>query len=158
MNIREYSEDDFEDLRKLMIIVQDAEKAVEETRYSGEEIVDRYLEFLFKENSEKEGKILLAEVEGKIAGFIAFRVEDLDFELISTPIKCIYVSDIAVYPDFRRGGVAQALIKEAENYAKEKGIEYIRLSVMPKNTPARELYNKIGFRDYEVMLVKELKN
>lgn len=156
MDIREYTDNDFQDVRNLMVIVQDAERSVEKTRLVGEQMVDKYLEFLFKENAEKEGKILLAEVDRKVAGFITFRVEELDFELITKPIKCIYISDLAVYPEFRRQGMAQALIKQAEDYARSKDLIYIRLSAMAQNTPALNLYKQIGFREYEVVLVKEL--
>ncbi len=157
MKIRNYKSEDFQTLRDLMIIVQEAERSVEPTRQVGEQIVDKYLEFLFKENKKNKGKILIAEVNGKIAAFIAFRIEDLDFELISKPIKCLYISDIAVFEKYRRHGIAKALFEQAETYAKEKKLKFIRLSVLPKNNPARELYSRIGFREFQIEMVKELK-
>lgn len=156
INIRSYQDQDFVDLRKLIMIVQDTEASTNPDRLSGEEMVDKYLEFLFKEHREKKGKIFIAEVDGKIAGMVAMRVELKDFELINKPIKGIFISDIAVYSEFRRIGVAKALLKKATDYAREKGLDSLRLSIVPKNLPALNLYKQLGFTEYELILVKEL--
>ena len=56
-----------------------------------------------------------------------------------------YVCNVAVSPDFRRRGVASALIQAQINYAAEHGIQELSLEVRSSNTPARTLYEKMGF-------------
>jgi len=53
---------------------------------------------------------------------------------------------IAVLPDFRGQGIAQAMLAELENWAKSKGAKEVILEVDTKNESAIRLYN---FARYE---------
>lgn len=56
----------------------------------------------------------------------------------------------AVDPDFRRQGVAQRLLAEAEREAKEHECVYLRLEVRRDNEPAIELYRRAGYREFGI--------
>lgn len=64
---------------------------------------------------------------------------------------CEYVLDeanivnVATHPDFRRRGCAEALIGKMEEFLSEKGVTDVYLEVRVSNTPARTLYEKLGF-------------
>lgn len=60
------------------------------------------------------------------------------------------VHDLAVVPDFRRRGVARALLTSAEALARANGCVKLTLEVLEDNAVARELYHSFGFRDYEL--------
>lgn len=53
--------------------------------------------------------------------------------------------NIAVHPDYRRRGIAQALIGTLISDLKERGSHCLTLEVRASNAPARKLYDKLGF-------------
>nr|WTA69308.1 GNAT family N-acetyltransferase [Micromonospora sp. NBC_00855] len=50
-----------------------------------------------------------------------------------------------VHPDARGKGVGDCLVDEVARWAHERGADRLRLSVMPDNTPAKALYERVGF-------------
>lgn len=84
---------------------------------------------------------LLATIEGEFAGvavcfwgFSTFKAQPL-----------INIHDVAVKPDFRRRGVARALLGEVEKRAREKDCCKITLEVDQENQNAQRLYADLGF-------------
>jgi ribosomal-protein-alanine N-acetyltransferase len=57
----------------------------------------------------------------------------------------IHILNLATHPDFRREGVATALLNALLLYAEEKEITVATLEVRRFNTPAFQLYKKFGF-------------
>ena len=55
------------------------------------------------------------------------------------------VMNIAVDPDYRRRGIAEALIQRLVNGLQERGVTGLLLEVRVSNDPARSLYEKLGF-------------
>ena len=53
--------------------------------------------------------------------------------------------NVAVHPDHRRKGVAEALITALSDSLKARGNEVLTLEVRVSNTPAIALYDKLGF-------------
>jgi ribosomal protein S18 acetylase RimI-like enzyme len=57
------------------------------------------------------------------------------------------VQDVFVDEAHRRRGVASRLSASAENLVRERGFDTIALDVDVENTPARALYEKLGYRE-----------
>lgn len=77
----------------------------------------------------------VAFIEGKVAGYVGMQhVLDEGF-----------VCNIAVFPQFRRQGVATALLQTLDRYAQEHGMATISLEVRQANTAAQQLYEKMGY-------------
>ncbi len=57
-----------------------------------------------------------------------------------------YISNVAVSPNARRNGIANALIIEILRCAEELMLSFVTLEVRESNTPARNLYAKHGFQ------------
>jgi len=57
-----------------------------------------------------------------------------------------YISVVAVMPEYRRRGVASALISTAIRYLKSLGLSLVKIDVYTTNTPAIEAYTKLGFQ------------
>ena len=53
--------------------------------------------------------------------------------------------NIAVHPDFRRRGIAEALVAELEAALRQRGSRALTLEVRDSNAPAIALYEKLGF-------------
>ena len=58
-----------------------------------------------------------------------------------------YITNVAVYPQYRRTGVATALINKVFEYAEEKRLSFVSLEVRASNTAAVSLYEKTGFKE-----------
>jgi len=56
-----------------------------------------------------------------------------------------YVSNVAVYPEFRGKGIGKALMLEAERLARECGAKRIALDVEMENEIAIAVYQKLGY-------------
>lgn len=56
-----------------------------------------------------------------------------------------YISNVAVAPDFRRQGVADALISALMTRAEELALAFVTLEVRAGNEPAKALYAIHGF-------------
>ena len=57
-----------------------------------------------------------------------------------------YIDQVAVHPDYRRNGIAQALVQYLIDEAIKQNGEFITLEVRESNAPAIALYRKLGFR------------
>ena len=57
-----------------------------------------------------------------------------------------YISNVAVHPQYRRRGVADALLAALEERARALRLSFLTLEVRQSNAPAVALYEKHGFR------------
>lgn len=60
------------------------------------------------------------------------------------------IHDLAVVPSHRGQGVGTALLRAAEEHARERGCCRLTLEVQDDNTRARAVYGRFGFDDYVV--------
>ncbi|WP_300781329.1 GNAT family N-acetyltransferase [Enhydrobacter sp.] len=84
---------------------------------------------------------LIAERAGKPVGFALYTFN----YSVWTAARGIFVEDIWVVPEERRGGVARALMTALAKECAAKGFRRIDLNVLDWN-PARGFYEKLGFR------------
>ncbi len=67
------------------------------------------------------------------------------FALIRTAGPEAELLTIAVHPDFRRQKIAQNLLKQLGDFARDQNISEIFLEVSAENAPARRLYDSCGY-------------
>lgn len=80
-------------------------------------------------------RIVVAEREGELAGFVNFwRVAD--------EVEVLFV---ATAPSWQRRGVARALLGHVLELVRDDGATRALLEVRPSNTPAVTLYRALGF-------------
>lgn len=60
-----------------------------------------------------------------------------------------FITSVSVLDAFVGKGIASALLKQCEHYAREHGFSALRLEVSAKNSRAIHLYRKHGFSTYE---------
>ena len=71
----------------------------------------------------------------------------LGFLVLSSVLDEGSVDNVAVAPEARRHGVADALVDDAVRRAREAELSFLTLEVRASNTPAIRLYEKHGFRE-----------
>lgn len=92
-------------------------------------------------------KILIAELEGKVIGYL--HLVDYDV-LYADHMKNIM--GIAVDPDFRRMGIGSALLEAGEAWAKASGAAGVRLVSGESRTGAHALYRSVGYKGNKMQL------
>jgi ribosomal-protein-alanine N-acetyltransferase len=78
---------------------------------------------------------ILAEVEGRIVGYVLFWFlpEEVD------------IHNIAVHPDFRRQGIGRLLLEQVVDAARRQERLRVTLDVRFSNASAQNLYRSFGF-------------
>src|SRR5712692_10052541 len=103
--IRAHRPDDRAGLIAALIDLQEFERSLHDSRRAGAEIAGPYLNRLLERLAESSGMIFVAELDGKIVGFVACRVNRDDF-LTQTPDanEHGYIYDLEVDPQYRGKG------------------------------------------------------
>ena len=91
-------------------------------------------------DSELENKLafwLVAVEEDRVAGYIGSQTVMDETDMMN----------VAVHPDFRRQGIAEALVIGLVEHLKTMGSRCLTLEVRASNAPAIALYEKLGFHE-----------
>jgi len=116
-----------------------------EDRATLEEIIQKSFRhgiytFFARRSLKSAPKVIVSEMHGKVAGFAEPKVVRIGARTIGNILW------IAVHPDYRRRGVATALVDECVRYLSENRAGDVFISVEPNNLPAFELFESRGFR------------
>ncbi|MBQ7504925.1 MAG: ribosomal protein S18-alanine N-acetyltransferase [Clostridia bacterium] len=84
--------------------------------------------------ANKANRFYVAEKDGVIVGYMG----------LSISVDEGYILNVATLPEYRRQGIAKALINHIINMYSEK-LKFITLEVRPSNTAALKLYEGFGF-------------
>jgi len=94
-------------------------------------------QWLGRPNHLPEGDLFIAEVAGKVVGYIDVRSE---LGIGRAVLDCL------VHPEHRRKGLATELFHYASRRAGESGARVAHVSVLEDNVAAKGLLSKLGFR------------
>ncbi len=92
---------------------------------------------LREELSNEHARFFVAFCEEQIAGYIGAH----------NIVGEVYITNVAVFPEFRRQGVGEALIKNLIDLSFSEKAEFITLEVRKSNVGAINLYSKMGFKE-----------
>lgn len=92
---------------------------------------------LREELDNDQAHFLCAVADGCVAGYIGVQ------EIVGEA----YITNVAVSEKFRRRGIAEKLLEEAERGAIKRGCVLITLEVRASNAPAKARYKKRGFKE-----------
>ncbi len=109
---------------------------------------------------DDDGAIYLAEHEGETIGLVAAVIETqpADDLLECIPSKGGRILELYVVPSYRKQGVGRSLIKAAEEYLARKRCAVLRIEVFEPNTNAHRFYNRIGYRDRMIDMIKKIRD
>ena len=84
----------------------------------------------------KGTKFFVCLTDRKVAGYVG----------ISCVLDEGYITNIAVFPEYRKKGIATMLLERIFSLAKDEGLSFVSLEVRESNFPAISLYEKLGFK------------
>ena len=116
--------------------------------------------------------VIVAEVDGKPAGAVCGYDGDDIIKLRQRTLELIkkytgndayieeessggefYIDSLAVLPEYRGKGLGRELLVAMRNHAFENGHQIVGLIVDENNPKAEALYNKLGFKRYNSMML-----
>ena len=96
-------------------------------------------------------KMLAEELENQCAAFLvaqdSITQQVMGYAGLLVMADEGYITNVAVFPEFRRQGVAAKLIAVFENFAGGNKLAFLTLEVRPSNTAAIALYKGFGFEE-----------
>jgi len=149
---------DFQQIRECVIELQDFERRIDTRMPSGGAIADDYIADMLRKCEEYRGKILVAEADNSIAGFVTILTSVSSGDLDDGDIEFSSIDDLIIRQQYRGTGLGRKLIEAAESFARSKKARWLRLSVLAKNVSARQLYSQLGFSELYVDFEKDLSN
>lgn len=107
-----------------------------------------------KEINDPDQTIILAELEGKIVGFVAgevFKAPPYKRIRIDSELVTIFVEE-----DYRNMKIGAMLVEEFVQWAKSKNADQVKIEPYYNNEKAIKFYKREGFEDFVIMLRKKL--
>jgi ribosomal protein S18 acetylase RimI-like enzyme len=81
--------------------------------------------------------------------FVKLKQQAVGLFVLREKHDALYISSLAVAPEFRRFGIATYILSYAEKLARRLGKQRLELSVLKLNTAAQRVYRKFGFMKKE---------
>jgi GNAT superfamily N-acetyltransferase len=125
-------------------------------RRTDREAAEAYHRDLCERMAQQEGRLLVAEAEGRIVALLGLVVQEDPVFLAEDLRRHCYVTDLVVDEEWRGRGVSKALLAEAERVTREKGLKRMMISVVAGNDVAERAYEAAGFQLYGKILIKPL--
>ncbi len=94
------------------------------------------------------GELWVAEVDGRVGGMAAITMDqspeyaDVGWDIQE---RAIVIHRLAVHPECRGLGIAQELLRQAEDVARERGISKLRVDTNTGNEATKRLFPKLGY-------------
>ncbi len=139
-----------DDLRGVMECINDAKKFLKESGSNQWNGMDGYPNVSDLVNDIKLNRLYIYTIENKVAGIAAFLGEEPEYKhpygkwLLNTK-DYLTIHRIAVNQNFRGKGIAKALFLYAEEYARLKHKDSIRVDTHEKNVVMQSLVQKMGY-------------
>ncbi len=115
--------------------------------YDAETDVQGSIKFIAERLRAKDSAIFAARLEGTPSSHVDGFVQLLPKFSTSRMRRDWILNDLYVRDDVRHNGVAKALMREAEAFAKRTGAGRLQLKTQIDNTEARKLYERLGWRE-----------
>ncbi len=111
-------------------------KKAEQNKYYIKEII-----------TNDDSDFIIAVEDGKIVGFALIEEMKTPPYDCFVPHKYTFIMDVVVDKDYRRKGIATALIAKVRKWAEDRKSDYIELNVLSKNIQAINLYENLQFEE-----------
>lgn len=141
----------FAEEKDIAVILEFIKELAEYEKMLNDVVADEKLlkEWIF---DKKKAEVILAEVDGKEAGFALF------FHNFSTFLgrAGIYLEDLFVKPEFRGKGIGKGLLKQLAKITVERGCGRLEWSCLDWNKPSIDFYISLDAKPMDEWTVYRL--
>ena len=154
--IRRAARADIEEVGRLGALLLRAHFEFDQQRFMrpGEDAAEGYAWFLGTQLDEPDSLVLVAEREHEVIGYLYAGIEPRNWKELRE--EAGFVHDVLVIDEHRGAGVAEALMREAFDWMRERGVPRVLLWTAAPNARARRLFERLGFRPTMTEMTKEL--
>ena len=118
---------------------------------------DFYRQQDLKELQNEHALILIGELAEKPVGYLYAHIDPTPDYLAGNDLEC-EIEVIYLEPEARWQGLAQELIEECIQWAKEKNVRRLKTGIYAQNTASLNAFRKSGFYDHHITLIRESEN
>ena len=155
VTIRRATQNDCEPLMRLWKEISDYHAALDPIFALAPDAAKYYRENLARILDDENWRVLLADDEGDVVGFIAGATREMPPVFVTK--RTGHVSDLLVTARCRRRGVGEQLYRAMTEWFHERGVTIVELSVAACNPTAVPFWRKMGFGDYMLRMRTEIK-
>jgi len=156
MIIRAMLESDREAVLGLLGELNDHEAELSQDRATGPETAAACLADDTERAAQHGGGQFVAAINCHVIGYLAIQLGRTGPYVKDDLRDHVHIENIVVAATHRKIGVGQALLAEAERFAREAGRKVIRLGVLPGNEAALAAYRRAGFDNVAIEMAKIL--
>lgn len=118
---------------------------------------ERTKEYLMEIIDDYNSDFLLAAFDNEVVGFSLLFEREIRGISLLIPCKYAYIQDFIVKKEYRDQGIGTMLFNSSKVWAKEHGMEYLRLSVFPVNDKGIQFYKRNGMSEQMLTMECTLK-
>lgn len=145
MELRLATTADFADIRDLFKLVDGVHHNALPSLFRSPTEIGRDEGFLVGWLADKAGRLWVAEENGRVVALTFAKYYEKTTHPFLHPHSEIYIHEMVVAKDYQGRGVAQMLMGKVVDWAKDKGVDRLRLQVFEFNQRAQAFYAKQGF-------------
>lgn len=120
----------------------------------GDDAEEGYAWFLGTQLDDDSVAVFVAERGGELVGYVYAGIEPLSWKELRE--ECGFIHDVVVHHRGRGVGVASKLIETAVEWLASRGMPRVVLWTADRNTDARRVFDRMGFRRTMVEMTREL--
>ena len=105
----------------------------------------RSLEFIARWIGGEDSELLVAQVGEDVAGLATIQIADRPRAPMFRPRQCAVINDLVVSESYRGYGIGKLLLKAAADWASERGVPSLNISVWNDNEGGVSFFTANGF-------------
>jgi diamine N-acetyltransferase len=105
----------------------------------------RSQEWFAQIGASEDASMFVAEQQGILIGMVLCDVRSSPAFPLFVPRRYVHISELVVHESFQRQGIGRFLMQRVHQWAQEQGMTDVELDVYEFNTPARTLYEHLGY-------------
>lgn len=149
--------DDYEALCALFTQVDRIHADAQPTIFRHAPTPARSREFVQAILDDPDACLVVAEQNAAVIGVAEAAIRRPPNLPIIVEVGRVHINDIVVDENHRGAGVGTALLAHIEAWARTRGVRRVELNVWEFNTPARDLYERLGYHTLHRTLSKTLE-
>ena len=121
---------------------------------AGEDAERGYAAFLSSLLEDDDAVVLIAEVDGRVVGYVYAGLEPMSWKELRGPAG--FIHDVLVEDDGRGTGAGTALIEAAIAWLRDHDAARVMLWTAERNEDALRLFARLGFRRTMIEMTRDL--